>query len=97
MNYENVTYEITRHIIQDIYNLMNLSINSIVVRLINNKSVEIMTETDIKKSIRIFFRECYDKVNLGMDKFNETLSHNKVEALKFQVHTTQSSNLKKDT
>ena len=39
-----------KKIIQDIYNLKNLTINNIVIRLINHKLVEIIKETDIKNS-----------------------------------------------
>ena len=35
---------------------MNLSINSIVIRLINNKSIEIMNVTDIKKVLGHFLQ-----------------------------------------
>ena len=41
---KNGKQEIKRDIIQDIYNLMNLGVNSVVIRLINNKSVEVMQE-----------------------------------------------------
>ena len=37
-----------KQIIQDIYNLKNLTINNNVIRLISHKLVEIIKETDIK-------------------------------------------------
>ena len=74
LNYKNGTKKVKRKIIQEIYNLMNLSYKCNVFRLINNKSAEVMNETKIKISIGIFFIESYDKFNLGMEKFNITLS-----------------------
>ena len=74
MNYKNGTKKVKRKNIQEIYNLMNLSYKCNLFRLINNKSAEVMNETKIKISIGIFFIESYDKFNLGMEKFNITLS-----------------------
>lgn len=56
LNYKNRTYEIKANIIQNIYNLTNLSINSSVARLINNTLVVTMNETDIKKLLEFFQR-----------------------------------------
>ena len=46
----------------------------IVIMLINNKSTQVMSEVDIKTSIRMYFRPIYDRDNPAIDKFNETLS-----------------------
>ena len=75
---------------------MNLGVNSVVIRLINNKSVEVMQEWEIKTSIIIHFRENYDKLNSGIVKFNETLSSKRFEILMKNVHTVWCSRLAQD-
>ena len=49
MNFKNGSLKIKRNVIQDIYNLMNLSFRCNVLRLINNKLVEIINEREIEK------------------------------------------------
>ena len=84
--YKTVTNKIKKYI-QNIYNLMSLSVNSIVIILINNKSIQVMNEVDIKTSIRIYFRPVYDKDNSAMENLHERLNLKKFESLmkKFQV------------
>ena len=57
---------------------MNLSYNSIVIIIKNNISAQVMNEVDIKTSIKMCFRANYDKENSTMEKFNNTLSMNKI-------------------
>ena len=75
---------------------MNLSFKRNGFKVMKNYSAEVMDELEIKKSVIICFRKLYDKVNLVMDKFNETLSDKKVEASVLQVHIVWCSHLKKD-
>ena len=49
MNFKNGSLKIKRNVIQDVYNLMHLSFKCNVLRLINNKLVEIMNEREIEK------------------------------------------------
>ena len=63
-----------KQIIQTIYNLMNISVNSIVIILKNNISAQVMNEVDIKKSLRMYSRASYNDENSEMEKFNDTLS-----------------------
>ena len=56
LNYKNGTEEVIRNVIQDIYNLTNLSCKYNIFRLINNKSANIMNDESINTSIRICFR-----------------------------------------
>ena len=49
MHFKNGSLKIKRNVIQDVYNLMNLSFKCNVLRLINNKLVEIMNEREIEK------------------------------------------------
>ena len=51
--YKTATYEV-KNIIQDILNFMNISVNSIVIILINNESSQVMNESGIETSIRIY-------------------------------------------
>ena len=66
---------------------MNLSVNSIVIILINNKSIQVMNEVDIKTSIRIYFRPVYDKDNSAMGNVNERLNLKKFESLMKKFHS----------
>ena len=54
-------------IIQRIYNLMNLSVNSMVIIINNSISAQVMKEKNIK-SISISFKTRYDKENSEREK-----------------------------
>ena len=60
---------------------MNLSVNSIVIILINNKSIQVMNEVDIKTSIIISFRPVYDEDNSAIENVHERLNLKKFESL----------------
>ena len=49
LNFKNESLKIKRNVIQDVYNLMNLSFKCNILRWINNKLVEIMNEREIEK------------------------------------------------
>ena len=93
---KNGTYEMKRNIIQHMYNIANRSINSIVIILINNKLVQVVNEWEIKTSIRMHFRENYDKVNSAMETFDGTLRSKKIETLMKYVRTIWCSHLIQD-
>ena len=61
---KNGTYEMKRNIIQHMYNIANRSINSIVIILINNKSSQVMIESGIKTSIRMYLYQYTIKIIL---------------------------------
>ena len=81
---------------QNIFDRMNLGVNSIVIILINNKSAQVINEVDIKISIRMYFKPVYDKDNSEMEKFSETLNLKKIETLMENVHTAWYSHLFKN-
>ena len=66
---------------------MNLSVNSIVIILINNKSIQVMNEVDIKTSIRIYLGPVYDKDNSAMENVNERVNLKKFESLMENFHS----------
>ena len=64
---------------QNIFDCMNLSVNSIVIILINNKSEQVINEVDIKISIRMYFKPVHDKDNSEMKKNSEILNLKKLK------------------
>ena len=78
---------------QNIFDRINLSVNSIVIILINNKSEQVINEVDIKISIRMYFKPVHDKDNSEMEKISETLNLKKIETLMKNVHTAWYSHL----
>ena len=55
LKYKNVSEEDKRKIIQEIYNLMNLSCMCNVFKFVNNKGIVIMNESEITTNIIIYF------------------------------------------
>ena len=85
-NYKSSETFSEQKIIQIVYNLLNLSVNSIVIVLKNNISAQVVNEADIITSIRLYLRVSYSKNNSEMEKFNDTLNMKKFDTLLNNVH-----------
>ena len=72
--YKSGKHVVKSQVINGLYNLMNLSDDRMVVIINNNITAQVMNETDIKKSIRMYFRTRYDADTSEIEKFNDTLS-----------------------
>ena len=87
LKYKNVSEEDKRKIIQEIYNLMNLSCMCNVFKFVNNKGIVIMNESEITTNIIIYLKKNYDKVNSEMETFNGTLGPKRFDTFMKNVHT----------